>query len=91
MRNLVTEEEGKFADLIVLFADPLEDTTNIRKLKMVLKGGKLIDITPQEGLVDFWELFFQLLARRVLAAWHFFARASSVKWPALLPDGAREK
>ena len=56
--QLGTVEEGKLADLIVLSADPLEDITNIRKLKMVFKGGNLVEIEPQEGLVDFWELFF---------------------------------
>jgi len=53
-----TVEVGKLADLIVVSANPLEDISNIRKLKLVLKGGKLVDISPQEGLADFWELFF---------------------------------
>jgi hypothetical protein len=39
-------------------ANPLEDISNIRKLKLVLKTGKVVDISPQEGLADFWELFF---------------------------------
>ena len=54
---LGTVEVGKIADLIVLSANPLEDISNIRKLEMVLKDGRLVDISPQEGLVDLWELF----------------------------------
>ena len=53
-----TVEVSKPADFIVVSANPLEDISNIRKLKLVLKGGKLVDIGPQEGLADFWELFF---------------------------------
>jgi imidazolonepropionase-like amidohydrolase len=51
--QLGTVEVGKLADLIALAGDPLEDISNIRKLKLVLKGGKLVDISPQEGLADF--------------------------------------
>jgi len=56
--HLGTVEKGKLADLIVLSANPLDDITNIRNLKMVFKGGNSIDLTPQEGLADFWELFY---------------------------------
>ncbi|NIN65688.1 MAG: amidohydrolase family protein [Anaerolineae bacterium] len=56
--RLGTVEVGKLADLIVLLADPLEDISNARKLKLVLKAGRLVDIKPQEGQADFWELFF---------------------------------
>jgi imidazolonepropionase-like amidohydrolase len=56
--QLGTVEVGKLADLIVLQADPLEDISNARKLKLVLKAGRLVDIKPQEGQADFWELFF---------------------------------
>ena len=55
--QLGTVEVGKIADLIVLSANPLEEISNIRKLEMVLKDGRLVDISPQEGLVDLWELF----------------------------------
>ena len=55
--QLGTVEVGKIADLIVLSANPLEDISNIRKLELVLKDGRLVDISPQEGLVDLWELF----------------------------------
>ncbi|MEE8391982.1 MAG: amidohydrolase family protein [Anaerolineae bacterium] len=56
--RLGTVEAGKLADLIVLSSDPLEDISNIRKLKMVLKGGQLVNTEEPEGLVDLWELLF---------------------------------
>jgi len=56
--QLGTVEVGKLADLIVLAADPLEDISNIRKVKLVLKGGKAVDMSPEEGLADFCEVFF---------------------------------
>ena len=58
--RLGTVGVGKLTDLIVVSANPLEDTSNIRKLKLVFKGGKLVDTGVPEGLVDFWELFFDL-------------------------------
>jgi imidazolonepropionase-like amidohydrolase len=57
MDQLGTVEVGKLADLIVVSADPLEDISNLRKLKMVLKGGNLVEIGKVEGLGDFRELF----------------------------------
>jgi len=56
--RLGTVEPGKLADLIVLSADPLENINNVRKLKLVLKGGQLIDTNPQEGLGDWWQLYY---------------------------------
>jgi imidazolonepropionase-like amidohydrolase len=56
--RLGTVEAGKLADLIVVAGDPLENIYNIRQLKLVLKGGKLVDTSSQEGLADFWQLFF---------------------------------
>jgi imidazolonepropionase-like amidohydrolase len=38
-----TLEPGKFADLIVVDADPLADIQNLRKLSIVVKDGKTID------------------------------------------------
>jgi len=40
-------EVGKFADLVLLESDPLEDIRNIRKIKMVLKGGQVV-ARPEE-------------------------------------------
>ena len=39
-----TLEPGKFADLVVLDANPLQDIENMRKISMVIKEGKTIDI-----------------------------------------------
>jgi imidazolonepropionase-like amidohydrolase len=39
-----TLEAGKLADLLILEADPLADIHNIRKLQLVMKEGKFIDI-----------------------------------------------
>lgn len=39
-----TLEAGKLADLIVVDADPLADIQNLRKLSMVVKEGKTIDV-----------------------------------------------
>jgi adenine deaminase len=39
-----TLEPGKFADLVVLNADPLQDTENMRKISMVMKEGKKVDV-----------------------------------------------
>jgi imidazolonepropionase-like amidohydrolase len=38
-----TLEPGKFADLIVVDADPLTDIQNLKKLSLVVKEGKTID------------------------------------------------
>jgi imidazolonepropionase-like amidohydrolase len=39
-----TLEAGKLADILVLDADPLADIRNIRKLHMVLKDGRIVDL-----------------------------------------------
>ena len=38
-------EEGKFADLVVLDADPLADIHNIRKVRSVMTSGRMVDPT----------------------------------------------
>ncbi len=53
-----TVEVGKVADLIALEENPLEDISNIRKLKLVMKNGNLVNTSQQEGLADFCELFW---------------------------------
>jgi imidazolonepropionase-like amidohydrolase len=40
--ELGTVEAGKLADLIVVAANPLEDITNVRRLKLVLKEGRVV-------------------------------------------------
>ena len=39
-----TLEKGKFADLVILDADPLADIHNIRKVRSVLKEGQVVDV-----------------------------------------------
>lgn len=36
---------GRLADLIVLDADPLDDITNTRRIRYVMKGGRLFDVS----------------------------------------------
>jgi imidazolonepropionase-like amidohydrolase len=40
--DLGTVEPGKLADLIVVGGDPLEDITNLRRLLLVLKEGRIV-------------------------------------------------
>jgi imidazolonepropionase-like amidohydrolase len=42
-KDLGTVEVGKLADLLVLDADPLADIANIRKLRTVIKEGRVVD------------------------------------------------
>jgi imidazolonepropionase-like amidohydrolase len=56
--RLGTVETGKLADLIVLADNPLENISNIRKLKMVIKDGNIVETRQPEGIADFRELFF---------------------------------
>ena len=55
--RLGTIEVGKLADLLVLSANPLENISNIRKVKTVMKGGNLVNLGPDEGLTDYFELY----------------------------------
>lgn len=53
-----TVEAGKLADLIVLEKSPLEHISNLRTLEMVIKDGKPVDLTRDEGETSFWKLYF---------------------------------
>jgi imidazolonepropionase-like amidohydrolase len=46
--TLGTIEKGKFADLIAVSGDPLQDITEMQKVKFVMKGGEVIknDLAP---------------------------------------------
>jgi imidazolonepropionase-like amidohydrolase len=41
--SLGTIERGKIADVVMLDADPLQDIKNIRKIRLVMKDGAIID------------------------------------------------
>ena len=41
-KDLGTVEVGKYADLILLNADPLEDISNTRKIDLVIKDGLIL-------------------------------------------------
>ncbi len=57
--ELGTIEQGKIADLIVVEENPLENISNLRKLKMVLKDGIPVNLTKDEGQTNFWDLYFK--------------------------------
>ena len=40
--SIGTLEKGKFADLIAVAGDPLQDITEMQRVKFVMKGGKVI-------------------------------------------------
>jgi imidazolonepropionase-like amidohydrolase len=43
LNDLGTLETGKIADLVILDADPLADIHNLRKVRSVVQGGKVVD------------------------------------------------
>jgi hypothetical protein len=47
--SLGTVEEGKFADLVLLDANPLEEITNTRKIAAVIHRGRLFSISELPG------------------------------------------
>lgn len=44
LRDYGTIEPGKYADLLLLGADPTVDIRNIRKLELVMKSGAVVDV-----------------------------------------------
>lgn len=57
--DLGTVEVGKLADLIVLEKNPLEHISHLRSLSMVIKDGKIVNRSEDEGQASFWELYLQ--------------------------------
>lgn len=45
-KDLGTIEPGKFADMVIVDADPLPDISNTRRVYRVVKGGEVYD--PKE-------------------------------------------
>ena len=56
-RELGTIETDKYADLLILDANPLEDIRNTQKIHLVIKGGKVLDPAAllEENLRQFGE------------------------------------
>ena len=52
-----TVEEGKLADLVVLPGDPLIDISVARQPQLVMKDGCLVNLSPREGVIDYFELY----------------------------------
>jgi imidazolonepropionase-like amidohydrolase len=55
--KLGTVEESKLADLVILAENPLDNISNIRKIKMVLKDGVLVDRNQPYGTATYWDYF----------------------------------
>jgi imidazolonepropionase-like amidohydrolase len=50
--RLGTVEKGKFADLVLLDANPLEDICNTRKIRAVVLNGRYLDRAALDKLLD---------------------------------------
>jgi imidazolonepropionase-like amidohydrolase len=55
--KLGTVEEGKLADLVILAENPMDNISNIRKIKMVLKDGVLVDRNQPYGTATYWDYY----------------------------------
>ncbi len=55
--KLGTVEKGKLADLLVIAENPLENISNIRKVKMVFKDGVLVDLNQPQGTASYWDYY----------------------------------
>jgi len=55
--KLGTVEEGKFADLLVVADNPLDNISNIRKVKMVFKDGISVDLNHPRSTASYWDYY----------------------------------
>ncbi len=55
--RLGTVEEGKLADLLVVSDNPLDNISNLRKVKMVMRGGVSVDLSHPNGTASFWDYY----------------------------------
>jgi imidazolonepropionase-like amidohydrolase len=55
--KLGTVEEGKLADLVVVGDNPLDNISNIRKVKMVFKDGVSVDLNQPQGTASYWDYY----------------------------------
>jgi len=55
--RLGTVEEGKLADLLVVSDNPLDNISNLREVKMVMRGGVAVDLNQPSGTASFWDYY----------------------------------
>ncbi len=51
--KLGTVEKGKLTDLVILTDNPLDNISNIRKIKMVFKDGVSVDLEHSLGTIPY--------------------------------------
>jgi len=61
-------ETGKLADILVVEENPLDNISNLRKVKMVLKDGINVDINRNEGTLRIWDYYFTKSQQKGFAA-----------------------
>lgn len=55
--KLGTVEEGKLADLLVVEENPLQNISNLRKVKIVIKDGVMVDLDCPQGTSSYWNYY----------------------------------